>query len=82
MLDKDLRARQAVLEMGRVELEDKHLGLLEENFVSNRKYLTTFLFRRTRVISCAGGVTFLALGMFAACAPSRDMGPVPLVQFF
>ena len=32
--DKDLRARQAVLEMGRVELEDKHLGLVEENFVS------------------------------------------------
>lgn len=33
-LDKDLRARQAVLEMSRVDLEDKHLGLLEENFVS------------------------------------------------
>lgn len=35
-LDKDLRARQAVSEMDRINLEDKHLRLIEENFVCLR----------------------------------------------
>ena len=36
----DIRVRQGVSEMERVELEDKHLRLLEENFVgSNQSHL-------------------------------------------
>lgn len=33
-VENDLKARRAVSDMGRVELEDKYFHVLEENFVS------------------------------------------------
>ena len=37
-LESDLRARQALSDMGRIELEDKYLRLLEEMFVRSTSY--------------------------------------------